>query len=135
MLLKVTHLPFVGAIWVFESLHEQLNGGASKFSSIGPGYNHPTNDPAMPFKRQRPFLHNRTTAEIGARYSMEIPNDENPVAPSPQNSAAKVKNDSDPVVVVSNIELENQVRELTAKITELTALFMAQQGAAHEDYL
>ncbi len=40
MVLKATHLPIVGAIWVFERLHEEIRGGAHSFSSIGPGVPH-----------------------------------------------------------------------------------------------
>ena len=64
MLLKITHLPIVGIIWVFERAHEKIRGGASGFSSIGhigPGSTQLTQDSRIPSKKPRPFLSDRTT--------------------------------------------------------------------------
>lgn len=35
-LLKVTHMPIVGAIWMFEQAQDRVSGSAPSFSSLGP---------------------------------------------------------------------------------------------------
>jgi len=45
----------------------------------------------------------------------------------------KTPNDKGSMVIVNNLELEDKVADLSAKIAELTALIMAQQGISQEE--
>lgn len=130
MLLKITHLPIVGAIWVFESVNDQVNGGAKAFSSIGPGSSQITGDSGIALKRQRPFLTNRSSAKTSSQHYTDAPPQEyGSNSPSPQAQwSSSVNGKKEGMVGMQNTDLENQVKELSVKIAELTALIMAQQG-------
>jgi hypothetical protein len=130
IVLKITHLPIVGIIWVFERAHEKIRGGASGFSSIGhigPSSIQLTQDSRIPSKKSRPFLADRTNKRTSQHFS-EAPNEDGAHSPGPQNYKIRSKKDIDAKIVVNNTDLENQVKDLSAKIAELTALIMAQQG-------
>jgi len=131
MLLKITHLPIVGTIWVFERAHEKIRGGASGFSSIGhvgPGSTQLTQDSRIPSKKPRPFLSDRTNSKRTSQQFSEVPNEDGANSPGPHSYKVRSKKDPDATIVVNNTDLENQVKELSVKIAELTALIMAQQG-------
>ena len=127
-LLKITHLPIVGIIWLFEKANEQLNGGGSTFSSMGPGSTQLTQDSiSSSAKKQRPFLSNRTATKTSQHF-VEVPNGDGSQSPQPQNYTIKGKKEAHATVAVNNTDLERQVRDLSIQISELTALIMAQQG-------
>jgi hypothetical protein len=60
------------------------------------------------------------------------PADEGPHSPSPQTPKASKQSKMGNVVVASS-DLERKVDDLTAKIAELTAIIMAQQGNSQEE--
>ncbi|PBP17410.1 receptor-activated Ca2+-permeable cation channel [Diplocarpon rosae] len=134
--LKITHSPIVAAIWVFEKAHEKVKGGASAFSTIGPGLNRLESLSGSSAKTQRPFLTNRKSGKRGSQHFPipDTPNTEDGArSPKEENGNARGKKEGEQVVVVSNAQLENQVRDLSVKIAELTALIMAQQGTPQEE--
>jgi len=134
MLLKITHLPIVGAIWIFESASDSVRGSVPEFSSIGPEFNsepiEPTNgsrpSQSSSKRRQKPFLskssarpssnnlHNSPVADDSHKQSAETPELKN------DNWTGGDRNEG----------LERKVDNLTAKIAELTALVMAQQDSS-----
>jgi hypothetical protein len=137
MLLKVTHLPIVGAIWLFESIHERV-GGASTWSSIGPSSASMTIDSTTGTKKQRPFLSNRTNSKVASMHFPDTPgedggSDDREHMVVKGKKEGKTSNDKGGVVMVNNLELEDKVADLSAKIAELTALIMAQQGTSQEE--
>lgn len=126
MLLKITHIPIVGAIWLFESAQEQMGGGVNRFSSIGPSMED-TNQ-YEPTKKQRPFLSNRTDTKTSSQHfpedGLQIP------GPCAVKGKREIKGEA---VMVDNAGLEARVADLTTKIAELTALMMALQGTSTEE--
>jgi hypothetical protein len=131
MLLKITHLPIVGTIWVFERAHEKIRGGASGFSSIshiGPGSTQLSQDSRIPSKKPKPFLSDRTNSKRTSQQFSEVPNEDGAHSLGPHSYKIRSKKDLDATIVVNNTDLENQVKDLSVKIAELTALIMAQQG-------
>ncbi len=131
MILKVTHSPIVGAIWVFEKVHEKVNGGASAFSSIGPGLSRLESTSSA--KKQRPFLTNRSGGRIVSQNFPDTPTTGDGTGSPPQEiDVVKGKKEGD-IIVVSNTVLEEQVKDLSLKIAELTALIMAEQGTPQEE--
>ncbi|KAK2627683.1 hypothetical protein QTJ16_002329 [Diplocarpon rosae] len=138
--LKITHSPIVAAIWVFEKAHEKVKGGASAFSTIGPGLNRLESLSGSSAKKQRPFLTKRKSGQRGSQHfpTPDTPNTEDGARspkepPKEGNVSARGKKEGEQLVVVSNAQLENQVRDLSVKIAELTALIMAQQGTPQEE--
>jgi len=133
ILLKATHIPIVGVIWLFESVHGQVNGGASNFSSIGPDLTQLTIDSATTRRKQRPFLSNRTNTKTLSQHFIEMPSEDGSRSPGPQNYAIKGKKEGEAeTVLVGNADLAVKIEDLTAKIAELTSLIMARQGV-HDD--
>lgn len=130
-MLKVTHSPIVAAIWLFEKAHEKVNGGASGFSSIGPGLARLTSESSSS-KKQRPFLASRS-GKTDSQHFPETPAEDGTHSP-PHESAPKGKKEGQPAIVVSNTMLEEQVQDLSLKIAELTALIMASQGTPQEEF-
>ncbi|KAJ5042508.1 uncharacterized protein L3040_005051 [Drepanopeziza brunnea f. sp. 'multigermtubi'] len=134
--LKITHSPIVVAILIFEKAHEKIKGGASAFSSIGPGLTRIESNS----KKQRPFLTNRTSGKANSQHFPDRPISEDG-AHSPPEAATPVQGKKEGADLngqvmgggVSNEVLEEQVRELSIKIAELTALIMAQQGTPQEE--
>ncbi|KAL5330333.1 hypothetical protein ACEPPN_003860 [Leptodophora sp. 'Broadleaf-Isolate-01'] len=131
VMLKVTHSPIVAAIWLFEKAHEKVNGGASGFSSIGPGLARLTSESSSS-KKQRPFLASRS-GKTDSQHFPETPAEDGTHSP-PHESAPKGKKEGQPAIVVSNTMLEEQVQDLSLKIAELTALIMASQGTPQEEF-
>lgn len=129
-LLKITHWPIVVIIWVFETIHSKVKGDTPLFSTLGPsGMNTLPLDGATSPRRQKPFLSNR--AKTYSQHFPEIPSDDGAHSPGPQYFAIKSKKEGRlETVVVDNPALEQKVEDLSAKIAELTALIMAQQGTA-----
>ncbi|TAQ91658.1 hypothetical protein B7494_g111 [Chlorociboria aeruginascens] len=133
LLLKITHTPFIAAIWLFESAQDQI-GGESTFSYIGPsaGITKSSTSGTMS-KKQRPFLSTRIDTKRSSRHFNEIPDRDGSESPSPQSYSLESKKIRDgKTVLVDNAGLEEKIADLSNKIAELTALFMAQQGAAEE---
>ena len=132
-LLKITHMPIVAIIWLFEAIHIKVKSDVPLFSSLGPsGANTLPVDGATSPRRQMPFLSNR--AKTYSQHFPEIPNDDEAHSPGPQNFVVKSKKESGvETVVVDNPALEQRVEDLSAKIAELTALIMAQQGIGAEE--
>ena len=137
MLLKVTHIPIVATIWLWEAAHAQVNGGASAFSSIGPGTTQLRIDSTTgTAKKQRPFLSNRTNTKTSSQHFVEMPTpqEDGSHSPTPQDSTVRSRKESGgKTVIVDNTDLEQRVGDLSAKIAELMALMMAQQGTTGDD--
>jgi hypothetical protein len=135
MLLKVTHIPIVATIWLWEAAHAQVIGGASKFSSIGPGPTRLRIDSTTGIARkQRPFLSNRTNTKASSRQFPETPQEDGSHSPGPQDSTIRTREESDgKTVIVDNTNLEQRVADLSAQIAEVMALLIAQQGTADDD--
>ncbi|CAL3962941.1 unnamed protein product [Diplocarpon coronariae] len=133
--LKVTHSPIVAAIWVFEKAHEKANGGAWAFQSIGPGFNRLESLSSSSAKKQRPFLTNRMSGKRESPHfaSPDTPTEDGASSPKEEDGTVRGKKEREGAFVVSNAQLENQVRDLSIKIAELTALIMAQQGTPQEE--
>ena len=125
MLLKITHIPIVGAIWLFESAQEQVGSGAKGFSSVGPS----SEDTAqyVPTKKQRPFLSNRTATKTSSQHFT----DDSLQSPGSYNITGK--NEIKEATVVADNVLEMKIEDLTTKVAELTALIMAQQRTSAEE--
>jgi hypothetical protein len=113
LLLKVTHTPIVGAIWLYEKFEDHINGTNHTFGVIGPGN---TNSK----KVQRPFLVDRNSLRsLPQRYSKTpIPDSGGEAGFLKTFKAVDGKSDQE--------DLERKVQDLSAKIEELTALIMAQ---------
>jgi hypothetical protein len=134
-LLKATHLPIIGAIWLFETAHEKINGHAPIFSPAGPSAAL-TRESSIPVKKPRPFLLNRASANTASQHFPEPQNDDGPApccpdTPAPFHDIVKSKKEGERAVILNNPELnglKSQVEDLSAKIAELTALIMATQG-------
>ncbi|XMA18137.1 hypothetical protein WAI453_010928 [Rhynchosporium graminicola] len=131
VMLKVTHSPIVGAIWLFEKTHEKVYGGASDFSSIGPGLARLTTD-STSSKKHQPFLASRSRKR-NSEHFVNTPAEDGSHSPTHETSP-KGKKEEESTLVVSNIMLEEQVQDLSQKIAELTALIMASQGSPHEEF-
>jgi hypothetical protein len=132
ILLKVTHSPIVGAIWLFEAASDNFQGTARLFPSMGPGAGKFTGSILPSAKRQRPFLSDRANSKTHSGHFTEL---YTPDSPGPQSQAIRSKKDNGKaeMVVVDNTSLEAKVAELSLKITELTSLIIAQQGTAGEE--
>lgn len=131
-LLKITHMPIVALIWLFESVHDKIRGDAPLFSTLGPSgaITLQVDDTISP-RRQKPFLSNRTNSKTLSQHFSEIPSADGAHSSGPQNYVVKGKKEGKgtvETVVVDNPALEQKVEDLSAKIAELTALIMAQQG-------
>lgn len=129
MLLKATHLPIVGAIWLFERVHDRVRGGAVSFSSLGPIS---STDLDQRAKKQIPFLsksYRSSSAKHDSQHFVDLPhgngNGSDPHTPIETEPGTSVQ-----TVVTNNPNLERMVEDLTTKIAELTALVMAQQGTS-----
>jgi len=128
--LKATHLPIVGAIWVFERVHDHVRGNPIAFSSMGPSTQL---DRDRTIKKQSPFL-TKSTRTNTKRLSQQFnaPSEDGSRTPIPQ---APVRINTTGTPGSDNPNLEKMVEDLSTKIAELTALVMAQQGSAPEDSL
>ena len=127
ILLKITHAPFVLAIWLYEAANEQIGSGAASFSSMGPGLAQITNDSDGVSKRPKPFLSNRTNSKPISGHFVGLHVENGGGGASQKDS--KKENSQSETVVLNNPDLESKVADLSAKIAELTALIMAQQGS------
>jgi len=126
VLLKITHIPIVCAIWVFESAHDQVKGGAPTFSYINPS-TQLSSDSSTPAKKQRPFLINRTHKKASSQHFEDNTSHDELVILGPQIYTIKGrKEDKGKHVVVDQSGLEEKVADLSSKVEELTALIMAQ---------
>lgn len=137
-LLKATHAPIVGAIWLFERAQDTItNGGAATFS--GPGSSDTgefnidiASTPGFTAKKQKPFLSKSNTNRSSMHFT-DGPAEDGSHSPSPQTPKAEHMKKSKMDSVVSSSDLEQKVDELTQKIEVLTALIMAQQGGSTEE--
>lgn len=130
-LLKATHLPIIGAIWVFETAYEKLKGHTPMFSTMGPISEQLTRESTISTKKPRPFLSNRASANTASQHFPEFRNNDGPACCDPFDDSVKSKKEGERAVVLDNPELNGlkaQVDDLSSKIAELTALIMAQQG-------
>jgi hypothetical protein len=113
ILLKATHTPIVGAIWLYERLQDHIYGTNHTFGVIGPGT---TNTK----KVQRPFLVDRTSVQSASQHYTKIPR------PESSSEAGFLKAFRAAASMSGQEDLERKVEDLSAKIEELTALIMAQ---------
>ena len=123
-------MPIVALIWLFESINSKIKGNAPLFSTLGPSgaLTLPVDGATSP-RRQKPFLSNRANNKTLSQHFPEIPNDDGAHSPGPQNFVVKAKQEGRvETVIMDNPALEQKVEDLSAKIAELTALIMAQQG-------
>ncbi len=123
------------AIYLFEAANAQVHGGASSFSSMGPASTPATADLATPVKNPRPFLSNRTNSKTNSGQFFVVPGEDVIRSFDARNVQPKGKkeNGQGSVPGPSHAELENRVADLSAKIAELTALIVSQQGPPTED--
>ncbi|KAF8855335.1 hypothetical protein BDZ45DRAFT_805084 [Acephala macrosclerotiorum] len=140
-LLKATHLPIIGAIWLFEAAHDKVRGQAPIFS-MGPGSEQLTRESTIARKKPRPFLSNRASANTASQHFPDPRHNDNPApcCDDPFDEAPRSSKESrkggGPSVTLDNPELDGlktQVEDLSLKIAELTALIMAQQSANNEE--
>ncbi|RDW69753.1 hypothetical protein BP6252_08773 [Coleophoma cylindrospora] len=141
ILLRVTHAPFVGAIFLFERAQDKVGLRTRIFSSIEPGV------PSLSIqtdihgnktaKKQRPFLSSRQTKGSSQLHLIQD-GASSPLSPK-ETFVTKGKKDGHVVAMVDNSameekvrELSNEVKDLSQTIKELTALLMAQQGNGDE---
>ena len=123
-------MPIVAIIYIFEAIHTKIKGDTPLFSTLGPsGTTTLPLDGATSPRQQKPSLSNR--AKTYSQRLPELPTADGMDSPGHQNLVVKGKKEG-PVetVVVDNPALEQRVEDLTAKIAELTALIMSQQGVA-----
>jgi hypothetical protein len=122
-------MPIVAIISIFEAIHSKIKGDTPLFSTLGPsGANTLPLDGATSPRRQKPFLSNR--AKTYSQHFPELPSEDGADSPIPQNFRVRSKKEGRvETVVVDNPALELRVEDLSAKIAELTALIMAQQGS------
>lgn len=120
LLLKATHTPIVGTIWLYEKFEDHIKGGSHTFGVIGPGT---TNTK----KVQRPFLVDRNSLQsTSQRYSKTPRPDSGTEAGLLQ--AFKISANKS-----GQEELERKVEDLSTRIEELTALIMAQTQKTTSD--
>jgi hypothetical protein len=113
LLLKATHTPIVGAIWLYEKIQDHLSGANHAFGVVRPGTTNTR-------KVQRPFLVDRNSVQSASqRYSK---------APRPESGseAGFLKAFKAATGKSGQEDLERKVEDLSSKIEELTALIMAQ---------
>jgi hypothetical protein len=113
ILLKTTHTPIVGAIWLYEKLQDHINGVNHTFGGIGIGT---TNTK----KVQRPFLVDRNSVQSASQRYSKTPR------PDSVSEAGFLKAFRAAAGKSSQEDLERKVEDLSSKIEELTALIMAQ---------
>jgi hypothetical protein len=132
-LLKVTHIPIVAIIWIFEAILGKIQGDAPLFSTLGPSGGIPSHlDGAASPRRQKPFLSNR--AKKPSEHSPETPSGNEAHSPGLQKSVVRSKKETNvEELIVDKSALEQRVENLSDKIAELTALIMAQQGVDGEE--
>ena len=132
-ILKITHMPIVAIIYVFEIIHNKIKGDAPLFSALGPaGANTLSVDGASSLRRQKPFLSDR--AKTYSQHFPETLSENGTNGAGPQSLEVRGKNNGRVEMVVGdNPGLEQRVEDLSAKIAELTALLMAQQGTANAE--
>ncbi|CZR64510.1 uncharacterized protein PAC_14408 [Phialocephala subalpina] len=139
-LLKATHLPIIGAIWLFETAHDKVRGQTPVFS-MGPGSEQLIRESTIPTKKPRPFLSNRASANTASQHFPDPRSHQTPAecCADPFDEAPRSRKESrkgEPSVVLDSPELDGlktQVEDLSLKIAELTALIMAQQGTNNEE--
>lgn len=133
LLLKVTHLPIVGMIWLFEAGHSQVKGTSTTFAStstyiLGP-----------PTSKQTDSSRSQYVPKIASQQSHVIPeqvvqSESTRQAPTGKNKKAeKTASASDPDLEDQVKELSCQVKDLSSKIAGLTAIIMAQQTVSPPD--
>jgi len=122
IVLKATHLPIVGAIWVFERLHDHFRGGAMVFSTMGPQSKHDENQRV---KKQLPFLSKSHRSFSNKHLSQNFI--DTPIE-APDHHVLLQVDTGERVQQAQNKNLEKMVEDLSAKIAELTTLVLAQQG-------
>lgn len=115
-MLKATHIPIVGTIWVYEMLHERFHGENVTFSTVGPSTT-ATDGLTRPYLASRPPM-----PSPSVRYSTPNTPLRHSWKPRKEGKDGKDIAPADPKT------LEAKVDDLTTKIAELTALFMAQQS-------
>lgn len=120
VLLKTTHAPIVGLIWLWESIHHQLRGHATTFTSVSPR----SAEVVARAGKSRPFLLDRSNTKTASRDFHETSESERIIPKGKENGKVRTPIDDDG----DGQGLEAKVEELGRKIEELTALIMAQQG-------
>jgi hypothetical protein len=128
--LKVTHLPIVGAIWLFELVHHQVRV-TNTFSSIRPTDCHFESPPVARFQFENP---NHGPPSSSQQPSIDTKPTEI-LGPGTRGANGTVNEETERTVLgsLSYLEVEvhdlrGQVNGLSAQIAELTALIMAQQA-------
>jgi hypothetical protein len=82
-------------------------------------------------KKQIPFL-SKSNTNRSSQHFLDGPVNDSCHSPGPQTPKASRQRKTDSMVVASS-NLEKKVDDLTAKIAELTALIMTQQGTSPEE--
>jgi hypothetical protein len=141
-LLKITHAPIVGCIWLFERMHEHVNkSGAEAFSTTNPERATNTiiqknkDTATSKLKKQKPFL---SKAQSSANQESQPISDVDGTASPEQRRDAYVKgkkegNKEGRDILARERVLEDKVADLSTKIEELMALIMAERGALNEE--
>jgi len=119
-----------------------MRGDEPLFSSMGPPLEidpDSGNTTKKPGK-QLPFLtkSNRAHTKHFSQHFPDAPAEDGSHSPGPQSPETPIKTKKEPKVekvIVVNPNLEQMVEDLGAKIAELTALIMTQQGSTPDESL
>lgn len=136
VLLKITHFPIVACIWFFERTHEHFTkSGAEAFSNDNPqgaGTLSNAKSATAKLKKLKPFLSSAKQSDQNKRDSLGPAVASVDGAASPVSTYIRGKKEGRDSMVREQA-LEDKVADLSAKIDELTALMLAQQGSTNEE--
>jgi hypothetical protein len=133
LLLKATHTPIVGAIYIYERFHDRIYGTHHTFGVIGPATGNTR-------RVQRPFLSNRgsvqfTTPQIQRRLRRDSTKDSGKDSGSEQGLTKVWKTTVGQSASEEREDIQKRVDGLSTKIDELMALLMAQTKTSGIDQL
>jgi hypothetical protein len=133
LVLKITHAPIVGCIWLFERMHKRVKkSGAEAFSSVDPHAGTLLKDNSSStakLKKQKPFLSKAQSSNN--RDSVAVFDG----AATPEHAREEYirgKKEEREILGRERV-LEDKVADLSAKIEKLTALIIAGQGTVNEE--
>jgi hypothetical protein len=128
IVLKITHSPIVGIIYLYERLHDRVYGTSHTFGSIGPSASNTR-------RVQKPTLQNRDSLVSISPRVTRTPSRSAPAKDSERDEGGDapglMKVFKTAVGQTGSEEresIQNQLNDLSAKIDELTALLMVQQN-------
>jgi hypothetical protein len=123
VILKATHVPIVGLIFLYEYLNDRFYGTETTFSGVGPNKAETPKAPRSFFMGRGPAAENVASPRAQRHY------DGPAMTPSESFFAKSLKTKrSTGVMEEDRRALENKVEGLSKKIEELTALILAGQG-------